>query len=326
MQPDAIEARLGQEIVERAQKSAREIGPEAWSKLTDRQKAVVIDIHYANGSLNDFPKLKEAIQARDAEAMARESHFHSAGDRNWNRLRENHCALLGLDSASPACALSLEEHYEDENRRRQDKGMPPIAIPSDIRNDAQKARRTENEETDQDGQTRLAAADGVDGQPQVEPPGPAEKPIEEAKVQEPERSQAAQAFLDKIARPFDKPALTIALRDPASWTADEAKSVMADYLSRQGNDPFLKQLSDLTGEHMKAIYGEGTLRYDATGKMIDPKPRPYAPAEQEARTPEGYPLNDAINWAGERVANRIDRHGIEKAISWLQGGLNTNLR
>jgi len=324
---------LYDQVHDRYQRVAeRAVGKERFDQLDDGRKAVLIGLAYQSEvKMSEIgPNISQALDKKDWQAVAGE--LRKVGTDLKDPRRYNRAALWMIDPDLPGrkevepgdtvssfakkhgttvdeLVKANPELSENPNRIR---AGTPLVVPAPQTAPAPEKRSEAESEADAPQESHPAHADS-----------PAEKPIEEAKAQEPERSQAARAFLDKIAQPFDKPALTIALRDPASWSADEAKSVMADYLTRQGNDPFLKQLSDLTGEHMKAIYGDGALRYDATGRMIDPKPiRPYAPAEQEARTPEGYPLNDAINWAGERVANRIDRHGIEKAISWLQGGLN----
>lgn len=68
--------RLDAEITTRVDKVKKEVGEADWNRLTDGQKTAVVDIHYANGSLEQFPKLKEAIRNGDAKAMAEQSDFH----------------------------------------------------------------------------------------------------------------------------------------------------------------------------------------------------------------------------------------------------------
>jgi len=94
--------RLDEEIATRSEDIKKDVGVDDWNKLSDGQKAAVVDVHYANGSLKDFPALKKAIKAGDAEAMARESTFYTdrdAGKRDLGRLARNRAAVTGEDLA-----------------------------------------------------------------------------------------------------------------------------------------------------------------------------------------------------------------------------------
>jgi hypothetical protein len=116
-----IDTLLETKVTEQMARAKKEINNDkSWNKLTDAQKAVAVDIHYANGSLKKFEKYKEAIQSGDVVGMARESHFYSGEKdgklrRNWKRIRANHCGALGLEGE--ACTLSLGDHY----RGKEDK-------------------------------------------------------------------------------------------------------------------------------------------------------------------------------------------------------------
>ncbi|MHA1598233.1 MAG: hypothetical protein ACTSV1_05880, partial [Alphaproteobacteria bacterium] len=97
-----------------------EVGAGAWDKLTPAQQAVLTDVRYANGSLKKYPKLTDAARAGDGAAMARESHFYAgekdgAKQRNWERIRANHCSANGL--SGEACMKSVAEHYADKPER-----------------------------------------------------------------------------------------------------------------------------------------------------------------------------------------------------------------
>lgn len=91
---------LDKEISTRIDKVKTDVGVDAWEKLSDGQKAVAVDIHYANGSLQEFAKYKEAIINGDPEAMARESTFFTdkaTGKRDMDRLAHNRAAITGED-------------------------------------------------------------------------------------------------------------------------------------------------------------------------------------------------------------------------------------
>ncbi len=110
--------RLDAEINTRIGKIKGEIGEADWNKLTDGQKTAVLDIHYANGSLKNFPSLKQAIKDGDAKAMAEQSDFHGGkiGDtgfkhRNFGRIRRNRAAMLGIDPESPEAYRAVADKY-----------------------------------------------------------------------------------------------------------------------------------------------------------------------------------------------------------------------
>ena len=113
--------RLDLEINTRVNDIKKDIGAEAWEKLTDGQKAVAVDVHYANkGGLKKFPRFKEALMAGDAEAIARESTFYSdkeSGKRPMKRLTRNRAAATGED-------LSTAEKKLEEQLKQQ-KTSPP---------------------------------------------------------------------------------------------------------------------------------------------------------------------------------------------------------
>ena len=104
--PDQQDAIYGQRIKEHLSGAAREIGPEAWNKLTDGQKLAAGDIHYANGGLKKFKSFKSALQSSDVPEMANESAFTSPGKkrepvRNEARTRANYADIMGVDPSAP---------------------------------------------------------------------------------------------------------------------------------------------------------------------------------------------------------------------------------
>ena len=102
--PSWVRMRLGQEIQRRAKLCMVAIGTEFWRLLTEGQKLVATDIHYANGSLRGFPSFVSAARRQDAQQMALESLYHSGQTangslrRNWGRIVSNYALCLGFDS------------------------------------------------------------------------------------------------------------------------------------------------------------------------------------------------------------------------------------
>ncbi|MDA7987182.1 MAG: hypothetical protein MPJ53_01540, partial [Alphaproteobacteria bacterium] len=116
---DWMELRLARELNTRAAACARIIG-DAWRELNSGRRLVLMDVHYATGSLSGFPSLVKAARRNDGETMARESVYHSgiAPDgsrrRNWSRLLSNFALCLGQDENDGAVAAALRDRLAPE--------------------------------------------------------------------------------------------------------------------------------------------------------------------------------------------------------------------
>ena len=100
MTPESQDAELDKKISKNIENIKKSVGEDAWDKLNDAQKAAVTDIVHANGPIEGFPNLKDAIQAGDAKKMADESTFFTdreKGLRDKERLQRNYKALSGLN-------------------------------------------------------------------------------------------------------------------------------------------------------------------------------------------------------------------------------------
>lgn len=109
---------LDTEITTRVDKVKTEIGETDWNKLTDGQKTALVDIHYANGKLEKFTKLKEAVKSDDAKTMAEQSDFHGGKmdgtdtyHRNFDRIRRNRAEMQGIDPESPEAYRAVADKY-----------------------------------------------------------------------------------------------------------------------------------------------------------------------------------------------------------------------
>lgn len=58
---ERIDQKVESEISTRIGKIKNEVGTDNWDRLSDGQKTAILDVHYANGSLKNFPSLKQAI-------------------------------------------------------------------------------------------------------------------------------------------------------------------------------------------------------------------------------------------------------------------------
>ena len=111
---------LDQEIATRVSQIKKDVGRDAWDKLSDGKKAAVVDVHYANGSLKDFTDFKQAIEDGDAEAMAREGTFYTDkenGKRDMRRLARNRAAVMDEDTET--ARSKLDEQFESKKTASQ---------------------------------------------------------------------------------------------------------------------------------------------------------------------------------------------------------------
>ncbi len=133
----------------------------------------------------------------------------------------------------------------------------------------------------------------------------------------PERTAASLAFQQRLEEPHENAAWQTAVKDPASWTKEEAQQVMADYAGRPSSDPMKAFLQDLTTEHFRHVYGDGPMEPDATGKLfgreINPPPESPQPLVRQ---------DEGVGKFGGQMAELIDREGGTQAVKALQGGLN----
>lgn len=128
----AIDRKLDDEISTRVDKIKKEVGEADWEKLNDGQKAAVLDVHYANGSLEKFPGLKKEIKSGDANGIAREAGFNSGEKpdgtkvRNWEREARNQAAILGASQEEGRRAVIEKYRGTGENPNF---GNAPVAPP-----------------------------------------------------------------------------------------------------------------------------------------------------------------------------------------------------
>ena len=170
MPRDEMERKLDTEIATRVDKVKKEIGEADWNRLTDGQKTAVVDIHYANGSLEKFAKLKEAIKTGDAKAMAEQSDFHGGKmkdseylHRNFDRLRRNRAEMQGIDPESPEAYRAVADKYrghpslKDEYKKH---ASPPGTVPQPAKPSQQPQASGQQPQTSGNGYT-IQAGDSL---------------------------------------------------------------------------------------------------------------------------------------------------------------------
>lgn len=112
--------RLDREIATRVSQIKNDVGADAWDKLSDGKKAAVVDVHYANGSLKEFPALKKAIEDGDAAAIAQEATFYTDkenGKRDMRRLARNRAAVMDEDKKT--ARSKLDEQFASKKTASQ---------------------------------------------------------------------------------------------------------------------------------------------------------------------------------------------------------------
>lgn len=212
-----IDAKLKSEIDTRIGKIKGEIGGANWDKLTDGQKTAVLDIHYANGSLDKFGNLKKEIAAGNADGIAREAGFHSDGKRNWEREARNQAAILGLSQEEGR--RIVQDKFKDQKPIFDG----PVAPPKPQGQGGNPAPQPQPEPRpqdppDQSSQPQPNPPPAPDPEPTPEPvsapvttplptpePPPTPAPAPEQKASEPPADPQVAAMAEMAAAPIDNP-------------------------------------------------------------------------------------------------------------------------
>ena len=354
MPPTAIEKRLDEEIDRRLPRVRSEVGAEAWDKLTDAQKASTFDIAYANGSLEEFPKLKQAIRDGDAEAMARESHFHG-GDkadggkyRNWKRIEGNHCGMLGLEAGSPECRRSVGEHYR---KHAPDEQIPPLyRQPADGSGDKDLSGGVKDDDLSAPPAEPMArdvktwSKDDVRSVMEHRDYGRDDTPTGKARFEkvrdyyaldEAERrplvaSERTQVKADPDWEAFRKALLAkdrdideIAMKPVRDWTEDEQRQVGREVFRLPSGDPRQTALDGLRRKWFEQVYGTDRVQFDDFGRMKEPRPKVAIPTRpRPIGLPDGHPMADGLSSVARLIRDRAGEGGVAPAVRTLQGGLN----
>ncbi len=280
------EEHLNREIKSRVDDIKTDVGADVWDKLSDGQKAVAVDIHYANGSLDDFPAFKEAMQNGDVEAMAQESTFYTdkaTGRRDLGRLVRNRSAITGENSQA------ARENLDDQLN-----GQGAETPSSKDTSDMQPGRQPGNEQD--------AAGGGG----------------EEGEALRPE----VRRFLDDLKQPVD-PVSEIMLKDQRDWTEDELARVQGSDLYQSPSSPRRDEAYGKVRDWYVHHYGDGPAGRDETGRLVPPEYR-VTPKQVPvvARSGDGRPVLDGVMEAGAKVADMAGKRGLATAVRGVQAGLN----
>ncbi len=338
----AMDSKLDQEIVSRIDGIRRDVGDKAWNTLTDRQKAAVADIAYANGSLDKYDELKKAIKAGDDRAMADESLFFTdreEGRRDKQRLQRNYEALSGLppEEFERAFEAALKKADEEWAKKRADEkakekpaldGVEPLRKPEppgrggDAASDPDDTTNPNEADSGDSGDDDAGTAGTDAGGAQSERPEAAteradDEQAEAAKVETPE----AKAFLAEVEK--DDGIDDILVKPVGRWTAGEAERVMKARIALPASDPRRDELFRAEQRFFEHAYGTGPVARDATGRMIEPKLKTVLPERPVAAVDaDGRPLQDGLRRVARRVAAASDGRSMTGPVRQLQDGLN----
>lgn len=135
-------------------------------------------------------------------------------------------------------------------------------------------------------------------------------------------SPDAERFMRELMKP-DGSVAEIMLKPAETLTADEVRAVMGERIQTPTSNPEHAEMVEKERGFFRHFFGDGPIKRDATGRMIEPTPRiaiPHDPAPATAAG--GEPLSDALKAIGERVAKGAGRDGIGQRVRDLQTGLN----
>jgi hypothetical protein len=343
--PEAeIEARLSQEVATRIGDIQKDIGVQAWNGLTEGQKTVMVDVHYANGSLDKYPSLKKAAQAGDGDAMARESIFHSGVNaatgqktRNWDRVFENYQMASGKPDSVTAYDLSRifkarGETVPSKTRISRNNFVAPNAKPTE-------PPRPITPGTGQTGAgTPGLGAPGV-GAPAAPPPTrnphTAQAPESQMDTSNSSATDATPTTSALSAQPtgsfaaitrIDDPVQEILLKQTEQWTDSEMRKIMASDGYWKSNHPDWSWIQDRIKAWHDRTYGTAPMPYDAAGRMMQTPPV-VNPNEEPvmAKDKFGMPLKESLHHIASQLAQAAVGDGEIETITALQEGLNQSL-
>jgi len=347
------DAELDKRILEKTQGIKEDVVENAWNKLTDSQKMAVTDIAYANGSLDGFDNLKDALKEGDAKKMADEPTFFTdrkTGKRPLDRLLSNYQALSGLNREDADKRLQDLLKKNDAVRKNNPSNTPDPQSgseddPSGGPGFGNNGPTGQDDGADDDNPPR-GSSSGDDssgaGQPQshnlTDPEAPSHtmelKLGEEGKgetmeikpdsVTGPEKKERTpeQNLLLKDIEKSDGPLDEILAKDPRDWTEDEFMDIKKEVINLPAG-PEQDRLDGLAMEFLEDKFGTGSVKYDAVGRMIDPKPiRSTYEKPVPAKTPDGEPLTGAVKKIGSIIADAAGGEGSADAVKGLQSGLN----
>ena len=184
---------------------------------------------------------------------------------------------------------------------------------------------------DDDGPSRVSSSDSSSktGQPQSANVTGLEatsrtmeiKPGEEAKGETMELKPEQRKLMDDIAK-SDGALDEILAKDPRDLTEGEFTALKKEVINLPAG-PEQDRLDGMATAFLDDKYGTGPVKYDAVGRMIDPKPiRPANKTPVPAKTPDGEPLTGAVKKIGGVIADAAGGEGRTSAVQDLQSGLN----
>ncbi len=349
---ETIDANLDQQIAAREQAVIAEIGKEDWGQLTDGQKMALIDIHYANGSLQKFPKLKKALGTGDVNGMVQESSFTggdlSSGHKvyNFGRVRRNFAAIMGIDPESEDAykyvalkhgghpSLTGEEYKKhelpDQSNATQEldkflaglgqkKALKDRLLPQLWPKEAPLGMDRDFNiylNTEQQGEAEQLPQDLLQFST-----SPASL-LENDAVSDPR----VESMLELMNSPVSNPGLAALLKPVENLTESEMRdlinSAQTDYRGWKSGDPLKAHTYEKAQDWHVAMYGDGPQQYDG-GKAIVPAPiRPIPEQSTSPVTPDGNDLGQAVAGLGRTIAAAAQNDGFERMVQGLQQGLN----
>ncbi|MGE4280440.1 MAG: hypothetical protein AB7G62_12680 [Magnetospirillum sp.] len=301
-----IRRRLDSEITTRIEKIKGEVGAENWDRLTPGQQTAVLDVHYANGSLENYPTLKDGIKTGDAKKIGENVDFHSGGARNWERLARNR---------AEAQEISFEEAQRqiEADRKAGKFDLPVKPEPADLSKMRPEPRP----------QPEAPQVPEPTPEPEIQPQS---VPISEQKKSEPPADPKVAAMAEMAGTPIANPGRSALLKPVEKLTQSEMTdmihSAQADYRGTRSGDPLKAHTYERVQDWHANIYGDQPQGNDG-GKPIELMPiRPIPEQPSPHTTPQGEDLWQATARIGRQVANAAGSDGYTQAVTGLQRGLN----
>jgi hypothetical protein len=235
--------------------------------------------------------------------------------------------VLDDDARRKAKQEEKQRVIDEKNRQRQieeQKAKIKRKVESDDEEGPRYAENGDSSEDGEDAQPKLASF-GFLGQNEETNDGgdEAKDEAKEEKLSAPENPEV-KAFSSLINQEMKIDPRSLLLKDPKGWTEDERDMVMNYRFDLPWGNPTRDAMEKGITDWYEHIYGTGNVKYDSTGRMIDPKPIMPIPQEPAPfATKNGLDLAKAAKIIEQIILGQVgENRNLPGVIKNLQRGLN----
>jgi len=342
----AIDSELKAQIETRIGKIEKDVGAANWERLPDGQKVAVLDVHYANGGLDKFPTLKQAVKDGDFAKVGANVDFHSQNEEgawiyNEGRLARNRSEAQGIPFEDAKRSVqadlksgTLKPGYKpaktsdaSENTDQPKVTLHETGFGTDLNTTNTAALEASDIPAPKPDILGAAAQTGGLANEAAETQAAADQvKAEGAPEQTANIDSRIQSMRDLAAQPIDHPGKSALLKPVDKWNESEMKdalnSAQGDFTGWKSGDPQKARLYEAVQDWHTNTYGDGPQVLEG-GKPVEPSPvKPLNIVAQPHTTPQGEDLWKASSRMGDKLGTIAETDGYEQSVKGLQRGLN----